>query len=156
MLGVTQKTVALPHGATGLALEGTALRVLGADTATAQAYLDQVRAAWLDIVRADATKTLTRAAAAAFRRIREELAEAEEAENLGVPPPGGRSAAEVQVLLDQGRQAFQRVYQAVENAASIAEINDTVQQARDSGLTWLVGLDWEPYPEECPWTIASK
>ena len=138
---------------------GTAIRASltedGVLTGVDASWLDQVRSRWLDIVRADATQMLTRAATAAFERIRKELAEAQEAENLGVPPPGGRSAAEVQALLDQGRQAFRQVYQAVEAAASVAEINAVLEQARESGLTWLVGPDWEPYPEECPWTVAT-
>ena len=118
-------------------------------------WLNQVRAKWVGIVRADALQRLTRAGTAAFRAIREELAEAQEAEALGVPPPGGRSASGVQRLLDQGRQAFRQVYQAVENATSVAEINAALEQARKSGLTWLVGPEWEPYPEECPWTVAT-
>jgi len=155
MIGLAQKLIPLPRGAAGLALEGNTLRVLAADDSAAQAYLEQVRAAWLDIVRAEAERYLYTNATASFRRIREELAEAQEAESLGVPPPGGRSSAELQALIQQGQAAFKQVYQAVQDAASVAEINAALDGARQQGLDWLVGLDWQPYPETCPWTWAT-
>ncbi len=152
MLSVIQKIVPLPTGATGLALEGNALRVLGADAAAAKAYLERVREAWPEIVRADAERALYTNATASFRRIREELAEAQEAEALGVPPPGGRSSAELNDLIVQGQAAFKAVYQAVQAATSVANINTVLDGARQQGLDWLVGPD---YPETCPWTVAT-
>jgi len=149
MIGISTANQVLGTAVQASLVEGDTLYGTRAD------WLNQVRAHWLDIVRADALQQLTRAGTAAFRTIREELAEAQEAGELGVPPPDGRSAAEVQALLDQGRQEFRQVYQAVEAAASVAEINAALQQARDSGLTWLVGLDWEPYPETCPWMVGT-
>jgi len=147
--------VPLPAGARGLALAGDALTVIGVSDAATQSYLENVRAAWVDIVRADALARLTRAATRALRAISEELADAREAEQIGVPPPGGRSSADVQAALEQGRQAFRLVYQEVESATSVAAINTALEQARDNGLTWLVGLDWEPYPETCPWMVGT-
>jgi len=145
----------LPDGASGLALEGDALRVLGVDRATAQSYLDRVRAAWAEIVREAAMAELYRRATAAFRAIREELAEAEEAEALGVPPPRGRSSQELQAILDAGRAAFKQVYDAVSAAQSVAGINAALARAREQGLTWLVPESWQAYPEECPWEVAG-
>jgi len=155
MLSATQKIVVPPNNAAGLALEGNTLRVLGVDAVAAQAYLDQVRKAWADIVRADAERYLYSNASATLRRIRDELAEAQEAEALGVPPPGGRSSTQLQTLIQQGQAAFKRVYQAVQGAATVADVNAALDGARQQGLTWLVGLDWAPYPETCPWTVAT-
>ena len=155
MLRIVQKTIPLPAGAVGLALEAGAIRVIGADPADANAYLGQVRAAWDDIVREAAKQGVYQRATAAFKTISEELAEAEEAEALGVPPPRGRSTEELQELLAAGRAAFKQVYDAVSAAQSVAEINVALEAAREQGLTWLVPGDWEPYVEACPWTLAS-
>ncbi len=155
MLGLAQKLIPLPPGAHGLALEDNKLYVLGVDQATVRAYLDKVKAAWTDIVRADVERALYTNATASFRRIREELAEAQEAEALGVPPPGGRSSAELNDLIAQGQAAFKAVYQAVQAATSVADINAVLETARQQGLDWLVGPDWQPYPETCPWTVAT-
>lgn len=154
MLGTVQKLVQLPNGSAGLALEGNKLRVLGVDNTTASSYLDSVRAAWADIVRTDALATLYGNGTAALRDIREELAEAQEAEAIGVPPPGGRSSATLEQILSQGRATFKSVYDSVSAAATVADINAVLGGSRDQGLTWLVHTDWEPYPEECPWQVA--
>jgi len=118
-------------------------------------WIEEVRQRWTDIVREAAMAELYRRATAAFRAIREELVEAEEAEALGVPPPRGRSSQELQALLDAGRTAFKQVYDAVSAAQSVAEINAALEAARSQGLDWLVGPDWQAYPETCPWELAT-
>jgi len=110
---------------------------------------------WVAYVRELATHAIYTNASATFRRIRAELAEAQEAEAFGVPPPGGRSSAQLQTLIQQGQQAFKNVYRAVQAATTVAEINAALTGAQQQGLTWLVGPDWQPYPETCPWTVAT-
>ncbi len=110
---------------------------------------------WVARVRAAAQRRLQLNAAAALHVIRAELAEAQEAEALGVPPPGGRSSTQLQTLIQQGQTAFKSVYQAVQSATTIAGINAALEAARQQGLDWLVGPDWDPYPETCPWTVAT-
>jgi len=155
MLRIVQKTIPLPAGAVGLALEADAIRVIGANQAAASAYLSRVRDAWSDIVREAAKHEIYQRATAAFKTINEELAEAKEAEALGVPPPAGRSSEELQERLDAGRAAFKEIYGAVSAAATVADINAALEAARERGLTWLVPEHWEPYVEACPWTLAS-
>ena len=118
-------------------------------------WLEEVRQRWTDIVREAALAELYRQATAAFKTIREELAEAEQAEALGVPPPGGRPSTELLDLIKQGQTAFKKVYQAVQGAAAVAEINAALEAARSQGLTWLVPEDWQAYPETCPWELAT-
>ena len=108
---------------------------------------------WLARVRAAASKRLQLNAAAALHAIRTELAEAQEAEALGVPPPGGRSSTQLQNLIQQGQTAFKQAYQAVGAAASVAEISTALSGALQQGLAWLVGSDWQPYPDTCPWGV---
>ena len=154
MLGAIQKTVALPRGATGLALEGNTFRVLGVDAATAQAYLDQVRAAWLDIVRADALNRLAQNGTAALEAISSERQRAAFAEQHGLPlPQGVRPTATLDQLMADGVAAYKATLAAVQNAATVAEINAALDGARQQSLDWLVPPDWQPYPDTCPWSV---
>ena len=151
MLHIIQRLIPLPDGASGLILEDGVLRVAGGESHTA-AYLDEVRARWSDIVREAARQRVTANAIARLRALRTERDDAAEAEALGVPPPGGRSVAELDQLISEIQAVFRSVHDAINAAASVAEINAALQGALDDGHAWLVGEDWEPYPEECPWS----
>lgn len=134
MLGATQKTIPLPDGALGLALEGNILRVLGVDAATAQGYLDQAKAAWTDIVRADArAKVETQGRVI----IREYMLQLEQ--------------AQAQAVKDEMMAAIA----AIDAAQTVAEINALKLPAwAKIGIETEPGV-WEPYPETCPWTVAT-
>ena len=106
---------------------------------------------WTGYVKGLATEYLTKRAARALRTIRDELADAQEAEALGIQPPAGGSSQELQALLQQRQQAFKTVHDAIQGATTIADINAALQDARTQGLDWLVGPEWEPYPDTCPW-----
>ncbi len=154
MLGAAQKLVPLPAGSGGLALKGTVLHVLGVDVATAQAYLDQVRAKWLDIVRTDALNQLAANGTAALEAISSERQRAAFAEQHGLPlPQGVRPTATLDQLMADGVAAYKATLAAVQNATTVAKINATLDGARQHGLDWLVPPDWQPYPETCPWSV---
>ena len=135
MLTAMQNLIPLPQGSPGLALEGTTLRVLGVDAATAQAYLDQVRAAWADIVRADARAKVEQQGRA---RIREHMLVLEQ--------------TQAQAVKDEMTAALA----AIDAATTVAEINALKLPAWAAvGYAQREDGTWEPYPETCPWTVAT-
>ena len=129
----------------------------GAYIAAGSVYDDPAIATeWPARVQAAATRRLQENARAAFLAITTERQQAAFAESAGLPlPEGVRPTSTLDQLMVDGQAAYKAALDAVAAAASVAEINAALEQARDNGLTWLVGPDWEPYPEECPWTVAT-
>jgi len=109
---------------------------------------------WFSRVKAAAAKRVQLNAAAAMHAIRLELAEAQEAEALGVPPPRGRSTTELNDLIQQGQAAFKTVFQNIEGASDISGVNTVLNNSLQGGLGWMVGGDWSPYPDTCPWAVG--
>ena len=135
MLQSVQNIIPLPQGSSGLALEGTTLRVLGVDAATAQTYLDQVRVAWADIVRADARAKVEQQGRALIRKHMLQLEQ-----------------AQAQVVKDEMSAALAMI----DAATTVAEINALQLPAwARIGIPGPEPDTWQPYPETCPWTLAK-
>jgi len=135
MLGIVAKVVPTPPSSTGLHLADNALRVLGVDAAAAQAYLDQIRASWPDIVRADARAKIEQQGRALIREYMLQLKQ-----------------AQAQAVKDELTAAVA----AIDAAQSVAEINALRLPAwAQIGYMQREDGTWEPYPESCPWTVAT-